>query len=244
MACRLVRAMAEPSAGARPPGWPAGLNPALYSAPGSALGPGGRLPREVLLRRFAIVGTLILLLGLAKLAVSLDIIKITSLRPSVDTVVPGLLLGVDPDDADLQDLAADYRVDGVINLASPAVAEQATAASLHQGYLYLPLAPDGAPTWPELRTLASFLRRYTAGGAAVYVHDDTGGPRTVTTAVMLLLVRGQVWDAAWTAIASAEPGWSLPGSQQLAIQQLWLALHPSGSVQRGNPYARARFDPW
>ena len=88
-------------------------------------------------------------------------------RPIV-IVAPGLLMGGAPSDADLQDLAADFRVDGVVNLASPSVAEQATAASLHQAYLYLPVAPDAAPTLAQLRHLARFMRRHTAGGASVY----------------------------------------------------------------------------
>jgi hypothetical protein len=223
------------------PRWPAGL----LRVPSPALGPGGRLPPKVLHWRVAVVVTLILLLGLGRLSVSLGIIKVSSLRPVVATVAPGLLVGGTPSDADLMDLASDDQVDGVVNLAGPSVAEQATAASLHQAYLYLPLAPDSAPTLSQLRELAGFVRRYTAGGASVYLHDDVGGGRAVTTAAMLLLLGGRVWAVMAADITPAASG-PLPGPQQLAIQQLWLALHPPAGhpPQQGNPYADARFDPW
>ena len=75
------------------------------------------------------------------------------------------------------------------------MAEQATAASLGQGYLYLPLPQDASPTRAQQQVLARFMRRYTAGGDSVYLHDDVGGGRAVTTAAMLLLLHGQSWPA-------------------------------------------------
>jgi hypothetical protein len=208
-----------------------------------AIGAGGRPPRKVLVRRSAVALALILLLGLAKLGVSQGIIKVRSTSPPGRAVAAGLLIGGAPTDVDLQELAARFRVDGVVNLSSPDIAEQVTAASLHQGYLYLAVRPDTAPTLPQLRVLVSFMRGHTAKGASVYLHDDVGGARAVTTAAMLLLLRGQAWPAVSAGMTPAELG-SLCDCQRLAMKRLWSALHPIGHSPAGNPYAAARLDRW
>jgi len=217
--------------------------PGRPARPRPAIGPGGRPPRKVLVRRSAVALALILLLGLAKLVVSQGIIKVHSTSPPGRAVAAGLLIGGVPTDVDLQELAAGFRVDGVVNLSSPDVAEQVTAASLHQGYLYLAVRPDAAPTWRQLRVLVSFMRGHTAAGALVYLHDDGGGGRAVTTAAMLLLLRGQAWPAVSAEMTPAELG-SLCECQRLAIKRLRSALHPIGHSSAGNPYAAARLDPW
>jgi len=211
------------------PRWPAG--------PGPAIGAWAPLPRHVRLWRGAVALTLILVLGLARLLVSVGVIQVSSLRPAVQTVAPGLDMGGAPSDADLQDLASGFRVDGVVNLDAPSVAEQATAASLGQGYLYLPLPEDASPTRAQLQVLARFMRRYTAGGDSVYLHDDVGAGRVVTTAAMLLLLRGQSWPAVSAELTTAELA-SLSAGQQKAIRRLEAALHKA----RG-PGA-VRLDPW
>jgi protein-tyrosine phosphatase len=123
------------------------------------------------------------------------------------------------------------------------VAEQVTAASLHQAYLYLPVPPGAAPTWAQLRRLAGFARRHTERGAWVYVHDDEGGGRAVTTAAMLLLLRGQTWAAVSAQITP--PGFqSLGERQRLALERLRSALRQAGRRPAGNPYAAARIEPW
>ena len=98
---------------------PAGLNPAI--------GAGDALPGHIRLRRGAVVLTLILLLGVAKVLVSNGVIQVSSPRPAVQTIVPGLFVGGTPSDSDLQNLADGYRVDAVVNLDAPSVAEQVTA---------------------------------------------------------------------------------------------------------------------
>jgi hypothetical protein len=211
--------------------------------PGPAIGASGRLPRRVRLWRGAVALTLILLLVLAKLLVSQGVIKVSSTRPAVHAVGASLLIGGDPADSDLEALAADFRVDGIVNLDTPSVAEQVTAASLHQGYLYLPLLRDASPTWAQLRVLARFMRGHTAGGAVVYLHDDVGGGRAVVTAAMLLLLRGQTWPAVSADLTPAEMG-SMCDCQQRAIERLRSALHRKDHASAGNPYAAARLDPW
>jgi hypothetical protein len=212
------------------PRWSAGPNPAI--------GAGVALPGRIRLRRGAVVLTLVLLLGLARLLVSAGVIHVTSLRPAVQTVAPGLLIGPAPSDDDLLDLAAGYRVDAVVNLDAPNVAEQVTAASLHQAYLYVPLSVGMSPTVAQLRVLAGFMRRYTAGGSWVYLHDDVGGGRVATTAAMLLLLRGQAWPAVSAEVTTADLD-SLSHGQWLAIERLEAALRPAGKRA-----ATVQLDPW
>jgi hypothetical protein len=209
---------------------------------GPVLGGGGRLSRRTLIRRGAVALTLALLLIVAKLSISHGVIKVRTLLPPSHGVAGGLLVGGTPSDSDLQQLASQLHVHGVLNLSAPNVAEQITAASLHLGYLHLPLAKEQSPTWPDLVKMASFLRSYTAGGAAVYVHDDVGGGRATVTAAMLLMLRGQAWPAISAELTSGELG-SLCDCQRRAIDRLRSALHRTGPLP-GNPYDAARLDPW
>jgi hypothetical protein len=119
-----------------------------------------------------------------------------------------------------------------------------TVASLHQGYLYLALPAGAAPTWAQLRDLASFVHRYRERGAWVYMHDnDTGGTRAVTAAAMLLLLNGETWAAMSAQMMPAGLG-SLDEQQRLALEELSSALDPAGRQPAGNPYAAARLEPW
>lgn len=210
---------------------------------GPVVGGGGRLPRRVLIWRGAAALTVVLLLVSAKLGVSHGVIKVRTLNPPSRVVAGGLLVGAAPSDGDLRQLASEFGVRGIVNLSAPSVAEQAAAASLHQSYLYLPLPDEASPTWPQLRKLAGFMRRYTARGASVYVHDDVGGGRAMVTAVMLLLLRGQAWPAVSAELTPGEFR-SLCDCQRRAIDRLRTALHPAGHKLAGDPYAAARLDPW
>jgi hypothetical protein len=208
-----------------------------------AIGAGGRLPRWVLVRRYALALALILLLGLAKILIAQKVVSIVSVTPPDRVVTSGLLIGPAPGDTDLEEFAADLKVDGVVNLAAPSVAEQVTAASLHQAYLYLAVPPCGGPTWAQLRQLAGFMRLHTERGGWVYVHDDVSGSRVVITAAMLLLLRGQTWAAVSAEITPAALQ-SLCAHQRLTVEQLRSALRQAGRSPAGNPYAAARLEPW
>jgi len=206
-----------------------------------AIGAGGRLPGRVLACRCALALALVLLLGLAKILIAQQAINAVTVPPPDRVVTPGLLIGTAPTDTDLEELAAEVR--GVVNLAAPSVAEQVTAASLHQAYLYLAVPPGAALTWAQLRELAGFMRRHTERGGWVYLHDDVAGSRAVTTAAMLLLLRGQTPAAVSAEIT--QPGLqSVDEHQRLALERLWSALHQAGRSPAGNPYAAARIEPW
>jgi len=208
-----------------------------------AIGVGGRLPRWTLVRRYGFALVLILVLGVAKFLVAQKVISVVSLIPPQRAVASGLLIGPDPDDSDLEEFAADLDVGAVVNLAGPNVAEQVTAASLHQAYLYLAVPPGAAPTWAQLLELTMLMHRTTERGGLVYVHDDSGGPRAVTAAAMLLLLRGRTWATMSAEITPAALG-SLNGPQRLALAQLWSVLSRRGRSPAGNPYATARLEPW
>jgi hypothetical protein len=215
--------------------WPVQIRPAI--------GVGGRLPRPVLIRRSAVAIGLLVLLVLAKLLVSHLETGPPALTAPSRVVATGLDIGGAPSDQDLEYLAASLRVDGVVNLGGPSVAEQVTAASVHQSYLSLAVPPGAAPTWGQLRVLAGFMRRRTVDGGSVYLHDDVGGGRAVAAADMLLLLRGEAWPAVSRGMTTAELR-SLSNGQLLAINQLISGLDPIGPAPVGTPYAAARLDPW
>ena len=208
-----------------------------------AIGAGGRLPRRILIRRYALALALIPALGLGKILIENKAISTVSLSLPDRVVTSGLVIGAAPADTDLEDFAADFSVDAVVNVGSPNVAEQVTTASLHQAYLYLAMPVGAALTWTELRPLAGFMHRYTERGNWVYLHDDTAGPQAVTTVAMLLLLRGQTWAAVVNQITPAGLR-SLNARQRLALDQLRSALHQAGGEPSGNPYAAARLEPW
>ena len=211
-----------------------------------AIGAGGPLPRWSLIRRYTLALALIVALGLGKVLIANKAISDVSLAPPDRVVTSGLIIGAAPADADLEDFAADFGVDAVVNVGSPSVAEQVTAATLHQAYLYLAMPVGAAPTWTQLRPLAGFMRRYTERGHWVYLHDNPAGSQAVTTVAMLLLLRGQTWAAVVNQITPAGLS-SLDVRQRLALEQLSSALHQGGPKSRkpsGNPYAAARLEPW
>ncbi len=209
------------------------------------IGGGGRLPGKVLAWQGVVALVLILLLGVTKHVVAARESGPDPLSalPGGRMVTVGLDIGGAPTDYDLQALGASYKVDGVVNLSGPNVAEQVTTTSLDLGYMRLALASEAAPTWTQLHMLASFMQRYSRGSDSVYLHDGVGGGRTVATAAMLLLLRGEIWSKVQQAMTTAELQ-SLSIGQSRAIKQLISALHSNDQPRRGNPYSGARIDPW
>jgi hypothetical protein len=210
-----------------------------------AVGGGGRLSRKALIWRGLIALALVILLAFAKQLVTgreVGADPLSELDGSQVTAA-GLDFGGEPQDFELQALAASYRVDGVVRLQAPSVAEQATAASLHLGYLLLTVAPGDAPTLTQLQTLATFMRAHTQNGNFVYLHDDVGGGRAVATASMLLLLRGSSWTTVQREMTAPALG-TLSQRQEQAVTQLIAALQSHGKSLPGNPYAKARTDPW
>ncbi|MGH3185839.1 MAG: hypothetical protein ACRDPY_12360 [Streptosporangiaceae bacterium] len=208
-----------------------------------AIGTSGKLPRRVIIGRSAVALALVLLLGAAKLLVSHLVVTPVTLSAPDYVITAGLDIGEAPDDADMQEMATSFRVVAIVNLDSPNVAEQATAASLHQNYLLLPVTPGMAPSLAQLRVMASFMRTNTAHGGSVFVHDDVGGGRAVATAAMLLLLRGEAWPKVTAQLTEADLQ-ALSAGQLVAINQLSSALRRPGSRSPANPYAAARIDRW
>jgi hypothetical protein len=210
-----------------------------------AIGGGGRQSRRFLMRLSAVGFLLIITLVAAKHIVAAREIGQNPLAwlPAGRTVAVGLDIGGAPTDYTLQALTNSNRVDGLVNIGEPDVAEQVAAASLNMAYMHLPVASGAAPTRVQLRTLANFMRRHASGGAYVYLHDDVGGGRAVATAEMLLLLRGESWQHVQQDMTPGELS-SLSASQSMAVEQLTSALHSLGHSLPGNPYSGSRVYPW
>jgi hypothetical protein len=211
-----------------------------------AIGGGGWLPRNLLVRRSAVALGLVLLLSIAKYVVASGEVgqpdPLAALHGRSVTV--GLDIGGSPTDSELLALATSHEVHGVVNVGAPNVAEQAIVSGrLGLTYLSVPVAAGRAPTWSELRTLAVFLRGQSAAGYSVYMHGGVGGAQAVVAAGMLLLLRGEGWGAVWHHMTRAERS-SLSHHQLRAIRQLTSALASRSHSMPANPYSAARFYPW
>ena len=210
-----------------------------------AIGGGGRQSRRFLIRLGAVGFLLIITLVTAKHIIAAREIGQNPLAslPAGRTVTVGLDIGGAPTDYALQALTNSNRVDGLVNIGEPDVAEQVAAASLNITYMHLPVDSGAAPTLIQLRTLAKFMRSHASGGAYVYLHDDAGGGRVVATAEMLLLLRGESWKHVQQEMTVGELS-SLSASQSMAVEQLASALRSPGHSPPGNPYSGSRVYPW
>jgi hypothetical protein len=210
-----------------------------------AIGGGGRLSRKLLGREALVVVILAILLLATKHIVAAREVGPDPLAamPGGKTVVAGMASGGVPNDAALEALSISYKVDGVVNLTGPNVAEQVSASSLHLGYLQMTLATGTAPTLAQLRTLTGFMSSHAVGGNDVYIHDDDGGDSAATTAAMLLVLKGMSWPAVQQALSAAKLS-NLYDRQSAAISQLMAALSAQGKPVHGNPYSGAKVVPW
>ena len=211
----------------------------------SAIGGGGRQPRKVLIWECAIGLLLLILMLPAKHVISARETGTNPLAalPGGNQIAAGLDVGGVPTDVDLTGLAGSYDVHGVINLSAPSVGEQVTCAYLHLSYMHLAVISSAAPTLAQLRTLATFMRSNTSDGDYVYLHDDGGGGTAVSTASMLLIMKGELWQTVQKDLTSGELA-SLTSTQNQAIAELTAALAARGHSLPGNPYAGARIYPW
>ena len=211
----------------------------------SAIGGGGRHPRKVLIWECAIGFLLLILMLLAKHVISARETSGNPLAalPGGNQVAAGLDVGGVPTDESLTGLAGSYDVHGVINVSAPSVGEQVTCAYLHLSYMHLTVISSAAPTLAQLRTLATFMRSNTSNGDYVYLHDDGGGGTAVSTASMLLIMKGEPWQTVQKDLTSGELA-SLTSRQNQSIAQLTAALAAQGHFLPGNPYAGARTYPW
>jgi hypothetical protein len=189
----------------------------------------------MLLWRGAAALILVCLLALAKLGVSRLAARADVERQPGQAIAAGMILGGPPADFVLAELVSAVRVDGVIDLGTPSVAEQVTAASLHLAYLYLAMPGDGSPTRSQLRVLAGFVHAHTVKGYKVYMNDDGSGGLMLTTAAMLLMTQGQSWPSISARMTPAQLH-SICSCQLRAIHQLSVAVAASA----GHPLAGGR----
>ena len=210
-----------------------------------AIGGGGRQPRKVLRWQAAIALLLIIvLLGLKHFVASRAVgVNALAALPAGNQVAAGLDIGGIPTDDQLEGLASSYGVNGIVNLTAPSVGEQATCAYLKLPYMHALVATGTAPSLAQLRTLASFMRSHTSGDAHVFLHDAGGGGVAVTTAGMLLLMKGDSWPLVQQELSSGEIA-SLSDAQRQAITELTSALQAQGQPIRGNPYSGVETGSW
>ena len=71
----------------------------------------------------------------------------------------------------------------------------------------------------------------------------SAGIMAVTTAAMLLLVRGETWPTVTAQLTKTDLQ-ALSADQLVAINQLSSALSRPGSQSPASPYAAARIDRW
>jgi hypothetical protein len=186
---------------------------------GPLIGTVSKLPRRILLWRSAIALVLVFLLALAKLSVSRLAAGADAERQQGQALAAGLILGGPPTDFELEQLMSSVQVRGVINLGTPSIAEQVTADGLHLAYLYLDMPPEGFPARSQLHVLAGFIQKHTLRGDEVYMNDDGSGDLVLTTAAMLMVMRGWSWSSVSAHMTSTQLH-SLSTSQVRAIQQL------------------------
>jgi len=210
-----------------------------------AIGAGGRLPRRILMVRIlAALGMAVLLIAVKPfISPTESWANSLSALPGGREMAPGLYVGGTVTDYDLQGLATHFEVDGEVDLGVPSIAEQVTASSLKLAYLYLPETPTAPLAWQQVSVLAEFMRSQVKKSSAVYIHDDIGGGRAVAAADMLLLVRGEPWNAVLNGMTPAQRH-SLSAAQLAAIRQLAAALNAHDQPLPGNPYAAAKFVKW
>lgn len=217
----------------------------LFAPARPAVGGGGRQPRRVLLWQAAI-GVLIIVLGLAAKHVISS--RETGNNPLIalpggNVLAPGIDIGGVATDDQLIGLAGSYDIDAVVNLTNKSVGEQATCAYLHLSYVHMTVPSGAAPTLAQLHTLTSFMHSHTSHGAYVYLHDERGGGAVIATASMLLLLRGESWDAIQQTLDPGEIS-ALTSTQMKAITDLTSALKVQGRSLHGNPYSGAKTDRW
>jgi hypothetical protein len=209
-----------------------------------AIGNLGRLPRRARLGRLAVALGLAVALLAGRFFLNVGAGTPLPPLPGAAQVTPHVLRGGQPDDLDLELLAEQYRVRAVVNLNRPNVEERAVTAAQHQAYLEIPIAADAAPTWPQLATIAEFLRRYTGRGQVVYLHDNGGGGSVVATTEMLVLLRGEPLRQVLRSTRREQP--SLGSQQMLDVFDLAAALTsgPRPAVSSRNPYNGAHLVSW
>ena len=194
-----------------------------------ALGPGTWVTRPSMLRRLAVVALVLLALLGAKIVVgALEQNNSLGLLTNAKQLTPWLLVGAAPTDAGTQALASNLNVDGVVDLTGASMAVRASAAFLHMGFIRESLNPGEAPTAAQLQDLVAFVSRFTAGGKAVYLYDDTGGGRALVTADMLWLMKGGTWQEVRSQMSRAD--WRQLSSRQVgALNRVRAAANDAGA---------------
>jgi hypothetical protein len=152
---------------------------------GTPLAPQERRVRLILLM------IMLALVGLAYVSHSMVTTSGTSDLPVRDLawIVPNKLMrSSQPQDIDFANLRDQFGIRGVVNLRRVESLEPNVVKSFGIAYLHVQIAPNMVPTPAQLAKIVAFLRRETAAGHAVLVHDENGrNPVTLVTALLGVL---------------------------------------------------------
>jgi protein-tyrosine phosphatase len=200
------------------------LDMARRQAIAPAIGPGSLVSgRPFVARLLLLVVALGVCLGTLVTKAAKDAAPLPALRGTA-YVTPHIIRGSQPTDYDLLQLRNGFGVQAVVNLRLSGSQEGEVAAGFGLDYLALPLAHGEVLNAQQLATLVAVIRRHQKESGVVYLHDDIGGGRVLTTAAMLLLLRGQPLDTVLSAF-SADELKRLSAVQLSALQTLSRALN-------------------
>jgi hypothetical protein len=203
----------------------------------AALGPGRVVRGRALAVRLLVIG---LTAALAAAALGLKVVgrgggDALPPLPGAARVTPHLIRGGQPADYDLLQLRDAYRVRAVVNFRLGGDAEGDIAAGFGIDYLGLATPAEEAPGVADLTWLVAFVQRHETAGGVVYMHDDVGGGRVISAALMLLMLRGEPLGAALTTLT--------PAQQRLVTSRQWSAVAALSQAltehvdPAANPYA-------
>ena len=160
--------------------------------PVPALGPLPALGRRAVLLRITVVVCLLAVAVLARNsgAIREDADSTVPPIPGAAQVLPGVLRGAAPSDAELVRLRDSYQVRAVVAVGGASIEERAVIRSLDLEVLELDLPDDAPPEPGAVLELTRFVR--AEQGRTVYVHDSGGGasPALVTAAASLQVLDG------------------------------------------------------
>ena len=159
--------------------------------------------------------------------------------PEVAAVVPGIVRGAEPTDADLQRLRDDYDVRAVVAVGGSSVETRAATQALGMALHDVAVDPTTeVPPADAVSALVEFLHqsapdRGRDGGGLVYVYDVTGTGPVVVTTLMLALLDGQPLASVLDALAPDVRAALTPAARTALAQ---VAAAPSAPAEAG-PYA-------
>jgi hypothetical protein len=193
------------------------------------------LGRRAVLLRITVVVCLLAVAVLARNSGALreDASSTVPPMPGAAQVLPGVLRGAAPSDAELAQLRDSYRVRAIVAVGGASIEERAVIRSLDLELFEVDLPDDAPPEPGAVLELARFVRD-KAQGQTVYVHDSGGDSRAlITAASSLQVLDGVPVPNVLGGLAPEER--AVLGPRQIAVLDA-MASVADGSAAPDNPY--------